>query len=227
METRRVPQRKPDPVPLPPINEIFRARVEGQIESQLTVNTFAWREDRTLPANGTRALIDALFAELTAVNGLLDIFYATVSSDWTASRVVIDLPTQPTMIPVPYSVIGRNGLGPAGHTPTTVSAVLHKRSTFKGRHGRGRIGVPGVPLQWVGGTRILDGNLATYQALANTFATVLNDGTNLWHPGVVGLDKTTFPTEPAKWALTWVDTVEGTVNPVLGNIRRRRPGRGK
>ena len=221
------PQRVPDPIPDPPINEIFRLRLEGSIEGQLTVTTFHWREFKTLPANATRTQVDALFAEVTNPNGVLDLYEAATGADWSATRIIIDLPTQPKFAPVPYGLTARGGLGPVGHTPTTVAAVLHKLSTFKGRHGRGRVGIPAVPLAWVTGTTINAANQATYQALAGVFGTTLNDGTNEWRPGVLGLDKRTYPTTPEKWAFTWVDTVQGTLNPILGNIRRRRPGRGK
>ena len=221
------PQRKPDPIPLSPINEVFRVRIIGECEGQLTVNTFAYREFKTLAGNGSRAIMDALHIELVAANGFLDKYLACLSVDWVGTSIYIDVPTKTDIAPVAYGMVNKVGAGPVGHCPTTVSGVVHKLSTWKGRHGRGRVGLPAVPLAWVLGSKFDPLPVPAYQAFSDAIATALVDGTYDWRPGILGLDKRTFPADPAKWAYTWVDIGEGTYNPILGNVRRRRPGRGK
>jgi hypothetical protein len=215
-----------DPVPPPPPNEVFRVRVHGDIEGQATVNTFTWRMASMGVGLATRADIDALATLIQQPGEFLDVMAAAISIDWGLTGFTIDLPTHTTLSPVEYDIPARSGGGPTGHCPTTVSAVLHKRSTFAGRHGRGRVGLPGVPLDWVTGTHIQAGFVSAYQTLANTFALPMVSGSRTWFPGVLGTDKSVHPTDPVLWTLCWVDTGEGTVNTILGNIRRRRPGRG-
>jgi hypothetical protein len=193
--------------------------IQGSIEGQLTVNTFYYHGIVTVPT----------FAQLTTLltNISLQVFSnmrTCVSADWSCTREllnVVDVSSIQGVISVANA--GVLGTRPATHLPTEVAAVLIRRTTLKGQHGRGRVSLPAIsPGDVTASTITLAAEKTALAALASAMLFVCSDGTNNYTPVVAQRSPA-----PPRLVTNYTNITSVTPNYVLGTVRRRKLGRGK
>lgn len=207
-------------VPLPvPAGNVFRVRIVGSIESQLTVTTFYYMDGRT-PGSALTSHCTDLDTALRVASHLYAKYVGACSNEWVGTSVLIDSPNNPNLATQTFASPGTPSGGP-GHEPTTVSAVITKYTGFKGQAGRGRVYVPAVPTGFVGSSTIT--NLNVWSILASQMLVSETAGGQTYAPVVFSKG---LRTQNPK-----VTGAAGIINCVartlLGNTRRRRIGRGK
>jgi hypothetical protein len=106
-----------------------------------------------------------------------------------------------------------------------MAAVFQKKTALKGQHGRGRTSMPAIPNTFT--TPATDPNiinatgLTAYLALANQLITPVAAGGNTW-----SLIVSTAPIPPVTLTTRGSIVTLITIDPTLGTIKRRKPGRG-
>lgn len=208
--------------PLPLVgttNGVVLYRIWGNLENQLTINTFYFAA--AVP-NPTASQLATLNANIRGA--LFNNYTACLSVDWQALKCTLDVVHRNDIIGViDTSITGTSGGRGAGHLPTEVAIVIIRYSQVKGQHGRGRIGLPGVAAADTLNSRVNAGSLITaLGGLTSAMATTASDGTNTWTPSVVQRS----PVSP-KLVIGFSATGRIIANLLLGTVRRRKIGRGK
>lgn len=216
-------QPTPEPLvllPLPPVppNEIFSIKIIGNIEGQLTVSSFHYRNAKPVGSSTRADLID-LATAFVNLAGPQALFADACSSDWYADHVSVFSPTNASLLTYDSPSSAVQGAGPAGALAAQSCVTIQKRTLFRGKHGRGRISVPAVPRAWAVGTVLT--LMAAHKNLAEIMSAPLTGAATTYTPGV--LCKGLGPTVN----YGWVDMLECRVNETLGTCRRRKPGVGK
>lgn len=192
----------------------------GTFEAQLTLNILYY-QDQT----GTVASIANLNAFLSAWKLANQTFMlACSSSDWAVTQYKAQYVNAVGIIPQYLAVVGGAGTGAAPHEPTTVAAILSKYSMVKGQSGRGRYYIPAVPTQVVLLSALTPAGLNTNQVYGGSINTPIVGAGVTYTSGVFsrrGYNKVTG-TGGGFSPLTTC-----TARALLGNVRRRRIGRGK
>lgn len=203
-----------------PTGNVIQLTIFGTLENQVTLNILYYQDPTGTVASITN--LGNLMAAWLVANSVS--MLACSSSDWTYQQLKSQYVNQPTIIPQ-YNVSGpTSGTGPALHEPTTMAAILSKATLVKGQSGRGRYYVPGIPLANVTSSALTAGSLATYQTYATKLNTVVVAGGLNYTPGIFsrrGFNKVTGQ----GGGFSPMSAV--TAKALLGNIRRRRIGRGK
>lgn len=209
----------PPPVPpnIPADSRMFQHVVLGKLHGQRTVNTFY-----TVVVDTVISEAELLQAGQQWWTHIKTEWLDAVSDDWTAeghvSRVVgyPEIPSQTEMFPAAF--VGAQ-VGPA--LPGTVAAVIRRMSYWGGKRGRGRLYIAGIREADSDNGVILADALAKLNGLAAKLVTAAAYG-----------DFGTQAPYHFSRNKTGETGVKGTlltkkyVDPVLGNQRRRRIGRG-
>lgn len=121
-----------------PAPSIALTTIEGSIDNQLTINDLAWFASGTITQLTLSTLATAVATWVT------DFLAPLLSDDWSATRVrAVDLGSATGF--VASANIGATG-GVAGESnPNNVAACVSLRTAQRGRSGRGRNFVPGIP----------------------------------------------------------------------------------
>jgi hypothetical protein len=151
-----------------------------------------------------------------------------MSSIWSLTGCKVTCVTTPSRIPFTNTTNANLGVGTviSPPFPSTVAGIISKATATKGQHGRGRNYIGGVPTAYVSSNVNPDvlniGGVTAY----NTFiATVDGAGTV---DGATLLTLAILQRVPKGAAVTNGQTVQTvTLRTLLGNVRRRRFGRGK
>lgn len=203
-----------------PVNNVYRVRVLGKIENQLTVSSFFYRDAR-VSQTATTAFLTDLGTGFIAPGGMLAKYAAACSSDWSVSAIIIDCANLTTLSPLFAAQTG-NGGGPATHMPTEVSMPLIRRTAVKGQCGRGRISTPAVPLSWV--TASVLSNTAAHTALATQMLSTITQGGEDYTPCLYSRNGSKFAPGQGVADLISVDLPAGVL---VGTTRRRKLNRGR
>jgi hypothetical protein len=202
---------------------LFLATLMGTCDSMVWMVNLAYMGANTLTAlsesNIAATLSAALHPSLLAV--------MDSSSLWQFTKVsCLNMPARIPFVAAVNAGAGYAGTVGATHIPMEMAAVVSKYTLTKGQHGRGRNYWPCVPTSFV--TPASNANslnataIAAYQTLANqTDAVGIADGAAEMFLAVYQRPAKGFPATQAQ-------AVENIIiRPVLGTVRRRRPGRGK
>jgi hypothetical protein len=212
--------RRTNPALPAPTGNVILCTIFGTVENQLVLNTLYYQDTGGTP---TIATLSAF------ISGFLSFwntaFLPTVSNEYTQTQFKGQYMNAPTIIPqYLVSPAGTIGTGGAGHEPTTVAAVLSKASSVKGQHGRGRFFVGPVPTSGVQASSITAAYTTTLNTLATKILASYPVGAVTYTPGIfsrLNYNKISG----AGGGFSPLTTVTARV--VLGNIRRRKLGRGK
>lgn len=147
------------------VNDIYRVTIVGNLHGQDIQTVLHYRESVTAGANGQPSLAAAVDAAFAA-NVL-----TVISSEYTyeltlAQKIYPGIPQFPT---ANGTGTGTGGVG-GGSLPTTVTAVVKKRTTLAGPRYRGRVFQAGIPLSYEFDSTI---TVAGRIALLNGWSTVL------------------------------------------------------
>lgn len=207
--------------PLPALtNNIFLVSVLGVIENQLTINTFAYEDNKAVgaPAGNPEAELGAAWR----VN-VLGSYRACCSADWSVTGIKTSCINLPTRIPVfDTGAYPLAGTGATGHFPTEVSAVIQRKTVYKGQSGRGRFSLPALPLSAATASALTAGQIATQNTFLTALAGTLTTVNNVFSPALVSR-RGVFPNFTYGSALL----TAFINNTVLGTVRRRKIGRGR
>lgn len=217
--SRANPRYRRNNLALPPLTgNVYRVRIFGSIEGQLTISTFYYQDSN---AAGTATVTHAnnLHTAFVAAGNVGLTYLACCSVDWSSTYVWIDSPNTPSLAPQPY-VFSNTGGGSAGHEPTEVAAVLTRGSASRGQCGRGRVSVPAVPTNVVTASRIT--GLTAYNALANSMLAVIASGGDTFTPVIFSKNGSRVHSFQGASQVTIVTPLG-----LLGTVRRRKIGRGK
>jgi hypothetical protein len=197
---------------------IWRVRIIGAIENQLTVSSFYYI-DELGPGTATLAVGVALSIAFQGASAVFTKYCAAVSGDWLSSLVLVDSPTNPTLATI-QNIDVAVGTGPAGHEPTVVGAVVAKLTAVKGQCGRGHITTPAVPTAWVTGSNL--SNQTAHTNLANAMVAPLTGSGHTFTPCLYSPKGS--HANPIKG---YAPLTNCLVRTTLGTVRRRKLGRGK
>jgi hypothetical protein len=201
-----------------PVNDIYRMRIRGEIESQLTISTFYFRGPGAAVSE-TLAKQTDIATTVVAIGNFVSFYAACCSSDWSATDVLVDCPFLKTLATVQESASTYVGTGPAGHEPTPIAAIIHRQTAVKGQCGRGHVSIPAVPTAWV--TKSELNTLINYNALGLLMHSQLTGSLGAYTPVLYSLG-TRISKSPGV-----SDVVSCTTRALLGTVRRRLIGRGK
>lgn len=202
--------------PLPaPASNLYRIAIIGNIENQLTINTFYYLDARTIGSLVNFTALGTAFQ-----TGIDALFKAAVSADWSQVGFKIDSPNNPLVQPLIYFQAAFGG-GPAGHEPTTVSGTIIRYTNTKGQSGRGRLALPAVPSVWVTSSTITaTAGSAAYVNFANGLTATLAVSADTLTPALMSRP-------PKTKILGAAQLTNAVAKLLLGTTRRRKIGRGK
>jgi hypothetical protein len=197
---------------------VYRLKVLGLIENQVTVTSFFYDDNQPIGATA-RTNAPILKDAFVGLGGPWIPLLACLSADWKGTSIIIDSPTFPAMAPLVYPVADP-GAAPVGHMPTQIAASLIKRTAFKGQCGRGRFALPAVPETWV--TLSTINHPDAYDAFANNVVQVLDTQVVPFTP--ILFSRNGSVANPGKMGVAGLLTVD--LNPIVGTSRRRKLGVG-
>lgn len=109
--------------------------------------------------------------------------------------------------------------------PGTVAVVVSKTSTLKGQHGRGRFYGMAIPTSFTSPATepntLNAAGLAAYLTLTNGLNVAVIGGGGTWNLAI-----STRPIAPLTLVLNAIPVLSLVTQSILGNVRRRREGRG-
>lgn len=197
-------------------NNLYRVLALGRIEGQVTSTVFYFLDDRPTAIAGP-ALLDDLLDALIAPDGFVDLYAACCAGSFTLERLVGDLPMDERVIPFEREV-NRPGQATGTSEPTQIAVTLARYSAVRGRKGRSRVSMPGVPRGKLSGSVVADDlpwiNLTTYLQLG--IATPIT----IFKAAVFSPGNLTYQTAGAAPVVKWV------VRTTVGTCRRRKLGVG-
>lgn len=211
-------------IPAPPApvisGNVYRVNVIGKLENCVTVSTFAY-QDTNSPGSATETETNELLALFLSAEGPMNRYILATTNDFIIDRLTCDSPTSPQVLPAVH-VSGVSGNGPAGHLPNQTCVTLIKRTSLRGKRGRGRLSMPAVAVTDCLGTVLI--NDMVYKNLATSMKAVLNGIDTSYVPGIYAF---TWEAAPVVQRHTFAVLKDVTVNSTLGTCRRRKPGVGK
>lgn len=121
-----------------PAPGIVQATLEGTVDGQLTINDLYFFSSGTITVGTMTTLLNAL------LNWFTTNLASLLSDDWSAVRVrLVDLTTA-TGLTVENPAVQVGGVAGEAN-PNNVAACVSIRTAQRGRSGRGRNFVPGIP----------------------------------------------------------------------------------
>jgi hypothetical protein len=203
-------------------NTIMQLAAVGVLDQQEIVSTFTYLSNNSPPAPGEELALANAWVAAAISTDFLDCLSAGYSLLAVKVTCLSDLTRTPAVKTLGAGLPG----GVAGtHEPTTVAGVISRYTAFKGQHGRGRLMMPAIPSSFVDPTT--DANSLTAAALAiyQTFCTQLLVTVTVG-AATYSLAIASRPLTTVAWRNAAIVTVI-VPRPLLGNVRRRRVGRGK
>jgi len=191
------------------------ATIRGFHHDQRTLTLFHYRATAVVasPSDAWRETLAALL-ETTLYASFLD----SVSAEWGSGVIRVQ-----KVWPTRYVFHDRLPVDRAGNVagdslPSTMAAVVSRRSDAAGRSNRGRIYMPAIPVTWETDSSLTNTGIATYEAQIATAMAITR----------VTADATFVPiifrrNAPAASAVLTSTLVQAE----LGNMRSRRVGRGE
>lgn len=209
-------------LPLSP-RAVIRVVVTTRTQGVLCENTF----DYMWSAPGIPSVGDLLSAESGWEASFKALYMACLSPKTDlASISVADIGTGVTPTQVALFVAGgTQGTAGATSLPLETAATVQRYTTTRGQKGRGRFQMPAVPNTFV--TPAVDpsvlnaAGIAAYVALANQMLIAYAAGVTTWQSVV-----TSRPIPPATLTTRSSPIFRLQVQPTLGTVRTRKPGRG-
>jgi len=204
-------------------NHVYQVSVQGTVDGMVWIVNLAYMGPNTVSTN-TESNIATTFNTTcsTAIRGVMD-------STALFTTIKVSSLDQPSRIPYVAAVNG--GAGYAGsvgatHIPIEMAAIISKYTNIKGQHGRGRNYWPAVPASFVTpGTdpnRLNATGIAAYQTLITAIDNAaITDGATVMDLCIYTRPLKGQPVTNAQATITYI------MRPLLGTVRRRRPGRGK
>jgi len=117
---------------------ILLTTIEGRMDNQLTINDLHWFASAAIDSGSVLALLSGLSTWVT------DTFAPMLSRDWASTRIkAVDLGVQ-NGLGIEVAVTATGGIDQEA-APNNVAACVSLRSDQRGRSGRGRNFVPGIP----------------------------------------------------------------------------------
>lgn len=219
--SRANPRYKRTNLPLPaPVNNVYEVIMYATIEGQITINTFYFTDGRAIGVFGP--------APESELAGKFNLVYATaISNVMTTDCVVTGVKVQcvTSFLRAPYIVTyatGIPGTVAPPHEPTQVSAVMLRRTGYKGQSGRGRISWPGVPQTFVLMSSLTTAAKTTYTTLGTALLAQQTTTNETFTPSLVSrrgkAPTISFGSAPL---------ASLGINATLGTVRRRKLGKGK
>ncbi len=121
-----------------PAPSIVLTTIEGRMDNQLTINDLNWFASGAVDSGSILALLTGLSTWVT------DEFAPLLSRDWASTRIrAVDLAVQ-TGLGIEVAVTATGGVDQEA-APNNVAACVSLRTDQRGRSGRGRNFVPGIP----------------------------------------------------------------------------------
>lgn len=192
------------------VGDIYECSILGRQDGQITATVFHYRQASGNAGDQSGALAASVDGSLAA--GLK----TTLSPEWS-----YDLSSVARVSPLPRTAPTLNstnaGPGTIGTfaAPSSVAAVLKKKTALAGRKYRGRFFLPGVPLSVIADSQLTAGGVTSFAAMAT-----------LLQGNIVNAAGTFNPVIFHRASLTFDNITSVTVDPVLRNQRRRQVGRG-
>jgi hypothetical protein len=194
------------------VNDIHQVVVRQLLHSQTILNVLHYR----VSVDGGAATPSDLATLIT--NNVIPQFKQCQSNELTHVDIVVQkIWPLPPFVPIFSAVAAGAGSIAQNSLPTSMTAVITKRTAFAGRKYRGRVFVCGVPITLELDSQITAAGLILY----NNLAAVLDDaqtsalGANAWVPIIWHRVPKTFDT-----------VVSADARPILRNQRRRQVGKG-
>jgi len=205
--------------PLPiPTGDVYRVRIYGLIEGQMTCSVFHYMDDLGPPGFGDIDGQGEILDGINAAGGLKDKYTAAMSADWQWSKISIDCPTTPSLATQTLNVSGTGSNHP-DHAPTFTAVMLQKKTPVKGKCGRGHVSLPGVPVQSILASQVTD--LIPYTDLVPVIMAKIIGTTSSYTPGLFSRGIKTAKKDG------FSPYSQVTVRKLLTTVRRRVIGRGK
>jgi len=192
------------------VGDIHQVTVVQELHSQTVLNVFHYRITAVGVGNADANLLAAFLAGpwtqmKTALSDELE-FVKNISQ-----RI---LPSPP-LVGVDDPTASGNGDVAGGSLPTSVAAVVTKRTANAGRRYRGRTFLAGVPISHEEDSKIANAFMGLYQNIASALDNILNQGAWLFQPVLLHRDDNTT-----------TDINSCIARDVLRNQRRRQVGKG-
>ena len=166
---------------------------------------------------GSAVRMDDLHAALGEIGGLTLALEGACTTDWADDKMIIDCPDQTALAPKEYALLG-DGAGPAPHLPMQMAVTIHRKTTFRGQCGRGRVSVPAVPYSWTTDSELT--TLTAHLALATAMKQNVVAQTIVYEPVLLSYGSKIDP------GLGVAGLSETTVGTTLGTCRTRKLGVG-
>lgn len=190
------------------VGDLFQLNVVGKVHGQTTVNTFYYRIKVQAAGDPRQKLIDCWIA------GCHTDYVACLSSEWTtdhfeAAGLQPVLPKVDFFDATPGAVAGVC-------LPSSVAAVMRRKTLTPGRTGRGRVYLPAIPNSFEDDSKIAVAAQPTYTALGLSLGLDIVDAGWTFTPQHVR----------RKPALQGLDIDRWTLDSIMRNQRRRQVGVG-
>jgi hypothetical protein len=192
------------------VNDTFSVVLRGRLHGQTILQVLHYRETTAGVGNAAVALATAI--DGTIPSKLKD----ALSNEWEHLDVTAQkIHPLPVLTPATVATAAGPGLNAVPSTPSSVAAVITKRTPFAGPGFRGRSYFAGVPTTSETDSELNGVGLIDFGNLGDALIADQTNGAYTWSPCLWNrtLNVATFITGR-------------TVQPVLRNQRRRQVGRG-
>lgn len=204
-------------------NPVYLVQAIGASEAGIWYMDFGYAMTAAGQSAASEANIAATWLTTNGAN-----LRAVMTPQAALNSVKVTCVSTPTRIPYTNttSAFLGNGTAAGQAEPSTTASILSKYTTTKGQHGRGRNYFPNVPTAFI--SPVLDPDRLNAAALVayGTFITSLTGVGTTDAGNVANLCIYTRTARGAPVTLAALVTVV-VMRQLLGNIRRRRIGRGK
>jgi hypothetical protein len=212
-----------NPMPPFPERDVFHLALRGQYDNQETISNFYYQGEKGIGLSNDTDMA-GLIAAFSAAEGVLPAYADCCVSTWAGVEILCDILTMPEVVTMIAPIATTIGGQPPPALPSHSAVTVYRQGGIRGKHGRGRISMPAVPIAWVAGSSLSSGG--NYQVLAARMFNNLTDATHNWVPGIWAKRKVPNTT-PQEYEFGWTDLISTGFRNVLGTCRRRKPGIGK
>lgn len=193
------------------VNDIYQVNMVGRLHGQQTINVFHYIETTT-PAGSAEAALAQGFGA-----GVASEVKNAASVEWELEKISVQqIRPLPPLLPVEDASAAGPGAVAGESLPTSVAAVVTKRTGLAGRAYRGRSYFAGVPQSQEVDSQLSSAALLLWQDVADQMA----------QPISVAPSGAFDPIVYHRALGTGNVIVSGLARPVLRNQRRRQVGKG-
>ena len=211
----------PTPAPVPPAigpgDRVIQHTLMGRYHLQVWVNTHYGLISVASPSS--TELLDCAAKFWTGVGAA---YRAATVVQLAFDKIITRVVGHPEVPSTSYIIAGAlTGQVEQDGLPGTVAAVITRRSAFGGKRGRGRVYLPGIGEENVTNGAMNGAQVTLCDTLAATFILDWGQG-DFGHQYAFHWSKPIPPDTSVRGAML----ISAKTDPILGNQRRRRPGRG-